>query len=501
MSIRLRLTLLYSGVLALTILVFAVGVYVLVYQNLLREIDASLISRAEPAVKVARLLGPGNPGGIDRPVRSVTLQRPPGGHVDVPPPSPSFGTADTYVQWTLPGGGILDRSDNLLSNDISLPAPSASIHERTFTQPTVDGQHLRILVQPIQRGNTIEAYVEVARPLSEADGTLSRLRVMLALGGAGALILATAAGWAMATLALSPIARLSRAAQEIGEAQDFSRRVSNEGPRDEVGRLATTFNQMLSRLQAAYGRIQTALEAQRRFVADASHELRTPLTTIRGNIELLALDDQGESAERKEALDDIASEAERMSRLVSDLLTLARADAGQRIERQPVHIRPIVEEIYRQAQRIAGDVHLQLDAASDALVSGSADHLKQLLLILVDNALKYTPSGGVVQIASEPKDGWVYLSVRDTGPGIPAEDQQRIFERFYRLDPSRHGEGSGLGLSIAQWIASEHGGHIKLQSDPGIGSTFTIVLPLLPDQPEASDASSSSRTTVRAAVA
>jgi len=255
--------------------------------------------------------------------------------------------------------------------------------------------------------------------------------------------------------------------------------VPYSGPRDEVGRLANTFNEMLGRLESAYGSIQRSLEAQRRFVADASHELRTPLTTIRGNVELLTLEDAGESSERREALEDIASEAERMSRLVTNLLALARADAGLHIERQPIAVRPLVEEVCRQIRRSAATIHVQLGELPNVSVSASPDHLKQLLLILLDNARKYSPVGGVVRVWAEQANGWLRLSVSDEGPGIPLADQERIFDRFYRIDPARQGGGAGLGLSIARWIALEHQGTLSVNSKPGQGSTFVLSLPLV----------------------
>jgi signal transduction histidine kinase len=348
---------------------------------------------------------------------------------------------------------------------------------RTFETADVSGQDLRLLVEPVPASRGGGTLV-MARSLMEVEQTQSHLRVVLGLGVIGALVLAGVIGWGLATVALQPIDRLTQAAHEIGEAQDFSRRVPYHGPRDEVGRLAGTFNEMLGRLQASYARIQRALEAQRRFVADASHELRTPLTTIRGNVELLELDDESESIERREALHDIAGEAERMSRLVTDLLALARADAGLHIQRGPVELRPLVEAVCRQVRRTSADIDVELEPIPDVTVSGSADHLKQLLLILLDNARKYSPPGGAIRVQGEASSGWLRLSVSDNGPGIPIEDQERIFDRFYRLDASRHGEGSGLGLAIARWIASEHDGTLTVKSAPGEGSTFAITIPL-----------------------
>ena len=259
----------------------------------------------------------------------------------------------SYVQVANGTGDVIARSGNLASSDLTLPAPGTDPRGAKFEVVNVGDQEMRLLIQPVQIqpliGNTTSVgFVEVARSLNEVNATLAHLRFILGLGVAGALLVAVAAGWVLSTTALRPIARLTHAAHEIGDAQDFSRRVAYAGPRDEVGRLAGTFNEMLGRLESAYGSISRSLEAQRRFVADASHELRTPLTTIRGNVELLTLDDSDESAERREALEDIASEAERMSRLVTNLLALARADAGVHIEREPVAVRPLVEEVVRQ---------------------------------------------------------------------------------------------------------------------------------------------------------
>jgi signal transduction histidine kinase len=212
-------------------------------------------------------------------------------------------------------------------------------------------------------------------------------------------------------------------------------------------------------------------------VADASHELRTPLTTIRGNIGLLSSGSEVSKQDQQEALQDMASEAERMSRLVSNLLVLARADAGLHIDKHPVHVDDIMQEVYRHARVLSDGVSLRLEGPEPAEVEGNSDYLKQLLLILVDNALKNTPPGGEVRLADPIENGYVRLTVSDTGKGIPPEALPHIFERFYQADKSRTGGGTGLGLAIAKWIAEEHGGRIEAQSRVGAGSTFTVWLP------------------------
>jgi len=183
-------------------------------------------------------------------------------------------------------------------------------------------------------------------------------------------------------------------------------------------------------------------------------------------------------ADREAALADVASEVERMSRLVGDLLTLARADAGQHLPKATVELGPLVREVARQARFLSdGEVEVSLGRLDEARVQGDADHLKQLLLILADNAVKYTPAGGHVSLAARRENGHLRLEVADSGMGIQPDDQGRIFERFYRADPARSPGGAGLGLAIARWIAEEHGGSIAVSSQPGQGSLFTVELP------------------------
>jgi signal transduction histidine kinase len=276
---------------------------------------------------------------------------------------------------------------------------------------------------------------------------------------------------------------MARTADEIGRTQDLGRRLPNPAARDEIGLLTSSFNGMLERLLAAQQKLAAALEAQNRFVADASHELRTPLTTIRSNAGLLAQRPDLRPEDRIAALQDIVGESERMNRLVQDLLTLARADAGQHLERAALDLRPLIEQVCRQAQNLHPDRSMNAAVAAiapeteAAVVVGNADALKQLLWILVDNAGKHTEPGGHIEVGLARRDAVVERTVVDDGAGIPEADLGRIFERFYQSDQTRTQEGAGLGLSIAQWIAREHDGRIVAYNNQRRGATFKVELP------------------------
>jgi signal transduction histidine kinase len=295
---------------------------------------------------------------------------------------------------------------------------------------------------------------------------------VLVTGGVAAVVLAAIAGWFSANRALKPLDTITQTALQITRADDLSRRIPMQGvPKDEVGRLAQVFNDTLERLERLFN-------AQRRFLADVSHELRTPLTTIRGNVDLL----RRMGGADQDSLDAIQSEAERMSRLVGDLLLLAQSDAGTLpLAHNPVELDTLLLEVFRESQVLAGGVQLAIGEIDQAVVTGDRDRLKQLLLNLVSNALKFTPEGGRVTLGlSRAAGNWARLVVTDTGIGIPPEELPHVFERFYRVDKARTraAGGAGLGLAIAQRIAQVHGGRIEASSSGAGGSTFAVWLPM-----------------------
>ncbi|GAF26877.1 sensor histidine kinase [Neomoorella thermoacetica] len=467
MTLRLRLTLLVTITLGLTFIVLGGLVYFLMGHYLTNEIDRSLVARAQEVVRSFRVEG------------NLRLQRITLPNVNV------FSAPDTFIQIVDINGFVVTRSDNLGQQSLPL-GPQTLIQAGegiAFFETEIVGNHpLRLYNVPLLLQNQPVGLLQVARLLSPVQQTLGNLRRVLLFLGLLLIFLAATLGYILARTALRPIDRLTQVAEQIGEGKDLDQRVPYQGPMDEVGRLAATFNAMLARLQRAYTRLEEAYSAQRRFVADASHELRTPLTTIRGNVDLLRkVQGQGE-AWQDEALADIASEAERMSRLVNDLLTLARADAGQEIKREPLEILPLLQEVARQAPLLgtATFTAIGLENLAGVHIMGNRDYLKQLFFILLDNAFKYTSSEGKIDLIVnvEPQQRLI-IKVRDTGPGIPPRDLEHIFERFYRADATRSSEGTGLGLAIARWIVEQHQGHIGVESTVGKGTTFTVTIPLL----------------------
>ena len=300
------------------------------------------------------------------------------------------------------------------------------------------------------------------------QSNLSGILGFLIISGVPTLLAALAASWLVAGRALKPLKDVAGAADEIGRARDFGRRLPGRRSRDEVALLSTSFNRMLEQLQDSF-------ESQRRFVADASHELRTPLTTIQGNAGLLARGPAVSDDVRRAAAADISAETSRMTRLVDRMLTLARADSGLKLVLSPLELGPVVLEVCRQAQAVHPERKL-VTMANGATVTGDEDAIRQLIWILLDNALRHARSSVAVTVSSE--GGWARLTVADDGPGIAPGERERIFERFYRSDVARAGQGAGLGLSIARWIVDQHGGRILAGEGPdGGGAAMYVDLP------------------------
>jgi heavy metal sensor kinase len=318
--------------------------------------------------------------------------------------------------------------------------------------------------------------VVVGESLHLIDVTRRAARQLLIMAAATAALGCVLAGWWLTGRALNPVAEVTRIARRIRATGQLDQRIAEPSTDDELRELTVTFNEMLAGIERTFTR-------QREFLADASHELRAPLMVIRGNLNLLTRDLP--EAERREAIQDALDEIARVSRLVADLLFLAEVDTKDVVERLPVALDDVVDEVWQRARQVDGGAHdLTLAVNQPAMVLGDRERLVQLLWNLVENALHYTPRGGQVSVALCDHGEVAELMVTDTGPGIEPQHLPWIFERFYRADRARlRQEGStGLGLAIVKQIAEAHGGQVRVRSTPGAGSTFTVALPAQPSR-------------------
>ncbi|SFE17241.1 Signal transduction histidine kinase [Paenibacillus catalpae] len=486
MTIRLRLTLWFSGILAAALIVLCVAIYFFVNMNTYADTKEQLRDQAESydIVKYEN--------GLNQTDLNIKRNSP-------------FYEKDFYVQLVNYKEGIIKTSGELQVNGIKFPIPEAKTNPdydyKKAELKTNEGEVAFLIYQvPIHNNTdgTLIGLLQVGAVVASEENYLAGLRVILIMSSLICLLLAFTIGLFLARKALQPIERVIRTTEQIQVGSDLSVRIPIEGPKDEIGRLVYTLNIMLSRIEMAYNGLDESYKAQRRFVSDASHELRTPLTTIRGNIELLqrvwsktidpekagdivlALDTQRWELSN-EAMQDISAEARRMSTLVNDLLALARADAGYEMEKTTLPMLPIVEEVGRRAGLLPRNAEWRigdLSALNGYQVYGNADYLQQLLFIFIENAFKYTPSGWI-ELSAIHKENQLGIIIKDTGIGMNPEEVPHIFDRFYRADESRGKTvGTGLGLSIAKWIIDEHRGSIEVTTMEEEGSTFVIWLPI-----------------------
>jgi two-component system OmpR family sensor kinase len=467
MSIRLRLTLLYSVILALTLVGFSAMVYGVQRQSTLQDEKRML---AETARHTAGL-GQFGDSRFDRPP-------PPQFLLDRDGPPRTFGIPNAYWQRLSLDGEVIERSENL--GDVTLPLSDAGLEMIWSGEPwveavVVEDEHLLIHSEPVIIEGQVAEIVQIARTLADQDQYLNTLARNLFIGSGVATITAFGVGWILSGVVLRPIHRITQTAQAIGAERDLSRRVEYTGPSDEIGQLATTFNRMLTELQAAYRQVEQSLQQQRQFVADVSHELRTPLTTLRGNLALLRREPSISADDQADVLDDMVDESDRLIRLVNDLLTLARAESQRALRSEPVQVKPVIEEVCRQAQLITPDRTITCAPLLDVAAVGDQDALKQVLLILMDNALKHTT--GPITVTTAITDGGIAISIHDSGPGIDTEVLPHIFERFYRGDEAWTKPGLGLGLPIAKALVEAQNGTISVGSQVGQGSVVTVTVP------------------------
>jgi signal transduction histidine kinase len=445
LSLRLRLALFGTGVVALTLVLFGALLYGLFARGVNTNQDDALRARAHEAVVAL------TSGSLDLAPRAPLA------------PADLRNSSEVFVEILTPDGSSVYSTAQLSGAPPAVPATLLA-QAATTRGSFANESGLRMYAQPFTSG-----FVVTGQSTKVPQSNLSGIVGFLIISGIPTLLAALAASWLVAGRALKPLKDVAGAADEIGRTRDFGRRLPDRRSRDEVALLSTSFNRMLEQLQDSF-------ESQRRFVADASHELRTPLTTIQGNAGLLAHGPPIAEPVRRAAAADIAEESERMGRLVDRLLTLARADSGLRLELEPVDLRAVVVDVSRQAAAVHADRAITVDA-SDASVSGHDDALRQLLWILLDNALRHARSAISVDLSVD--GDWARLAVGDDGPGIAIEERERVFERFYRADAARTGNGAGLGLSIARWITDQHGGRIIADRSRSGGAGLYVDLPLL----------------------
>ncbi len=355
--------------------------------------------------------------------------------------------------------------------NVNLGSPRRGIH---------DVGELSVATEPISATGSLPAYVQYGRPNTGVNDTVARLWLFLGAGVLGGTLLALLAGLAVADRAMRPIKALTGLARQITSTRDPSKRIPTPVTDDEVGELARTMDGMLQALDEARSEREQSLERQREFVADASHELRTPLTSIQANLELLQV--AGKSSEDdRQTVDAALSSTKRMSGLVSDLLLLARADAGRRVATRDLDLSAIATGAIEEVQPLAGDRRIERRLEGPLPLQGNPDELHRLIRNLLENAIRHTPERATVELTARRDGDEALLEVVDDGPGIPADMESQVFDRFVRGDgpaDTAAGGGSGLGLAIVRAVAESHGGSVSAGRSTYGGARFSVRLPL-----------------------
>jgi two-component system OmpR family sensor kinase len=479
LSLRVKLTLYYLAILTAVLLLFGSSIYAYLSRSLQMTIDESLgyqLKRIEHNLAVSSGTEINDPSVLSSEYDEHLLQLSP--HL---------------IQIIDDQGRVTDETVSPRRAHLEVDIEKLRMLEvgknyyETVRMP--DGNDLRVATRRIKDQADVGGYyIRLGQPLETLDAARWRLLIILGIAMPVALLLGSYGGLLLANQALRPVDRITRAAEQISTG-DLTERVPMSAKMDEIGRLVVTFNQMISRLQAAF-------ERQKQFTSDASHEMRTPLAVMRGDIEI-ALRRERSADEYKRVLTSNLEEIIRLSRLVEDLLMLARADSGRvELRHEPVDLNKLcqqmVEYISPLAQQKGQDIfyyHLNGKVretttvdSGEIKISGDMQRIKQLLLNLLDNAIKYTDFGGKVSLELKTEDKCAVITVADTGRGICPEDLPHIFERFFRKSKTtsdRSATGFGLGLSIVKWIVDSHSGKITAQSEVGRGTTFTVKFPLL----------------------
>jgi heavy metal sensor kinase len=474
-SVRIRLTVWYTAAMAAILILLASVTYLVIRQNVGARADVQAVELADTFLSTvnAEMGDATKPDSLDEGVAAAISEH---RFRDV-----VFAVFDTdrsligMSEWFPEDRRRSEWKRGALvaplQTALAAPGPFQSIH--------FAGHIYRVYVRHFSLAQQAATLV-VLQSLFHQNEFLETLAGTFAVVIPLTLLLVGAGGYLLARSSLSPVVAMSEQARWIG-AENLDARLSVKNPDDELGHLARSFNGLLDRLSASFDR-------QKRFVADASHELRTPVAILCGETEVALGKEERTEQEYREALQILGDESKRLKRIVEDLFTLARADAGQYpLSYTDFYLDEVAAECAKNVRTLAAARHVTVacDPSGEALIRADEALVRRMLLNLLDNAIKYTPGGGSVSLRIEERNGTYHLSVADSGPGIPTDLQSRIFERFFRVDKARSrkeqdGSGAGLGLSIGAWIASAHNGKLELTNSTSEGSTFTAVLPKRP---------------------
>ncbi len=461
LPIRWRLSILYGGVVCLILVIFSTGVYIYFRNSLQKSIDTKIKSIADViASSMSEVHDPTVFGNFERYLENVLGRKPKGKLIQIMDSSGRIGakSSDIEAENFSTSFGTLERA-----------LSGVTVYE-TMEKAR---PRLRMLTMPILENRKVTSVVQVGSSLEDFDETMLKLLIVLIAGIPTSVSLTIGVGYFMAKKALRPVDKIRKTAVKISS-QNLDEYIDIGRRRDEIGKLAQTFNEMISRLKEAFQQIN-------QFSIDVSHELKTPLTILKGGTEVALRKDRS-SDEYKALLSSHLEEIDRMSSIIDDLLLLSRADTGKmEVRLDELDLRDLIVQVYMDMKIFAEkkSVDLLMGDLCDTKLKGDELKLRRMLWNIVHNGIKYTPTGGRVEISSVLDDGCVRINVRDTGAGIADEDIKHIFDRFYRADRARNREtGTGLGLSISKWIAEAHRGTIEVESTPSSGSLFSVKLPV-----------------------
>jgi two-component system, OmpR family, sensor kinase len=457
-SLRLQLTAWYLAFFSVLLLLLCVLLYGALARSMEQRLDASLTAQASTAAKLLAEELEEMHGDAVGAAADVLAEMQPAGEVIAMLEDAAVLAGGAATQ-RLELAAAAESARAVPGNQTVVPLPGWGTHgaRAASHQFTYHGRRFTVLA---------------VEPLDSIAADLQSLRRTLATALPLLILLAGAGGYLLTRRGLAPLGAMAEQAGRISS-QNLNARLEIGNAAEELTLLAASFNELLSRLDQSF-------ETMRRFVQDASHELRTPLAVIRGEADV-ALSRERPAAEYRESLATIQQEAQRLSRLVDDLLNLARADAGRvQLRIEELYLNDLLAECCRSVQPLAASRQIELECrcAADVPFRGDEGLLRRMVINLLDNAVRYTAAGGKVSASLEAQGAGVRIRIADTGIGIAPESARRVFERFYRADPSRSREqdGFGLGLSIVKWIAESHHGQVEVHSQPGEGSTFTVHL-------------------------